>query len=51
MLDKLGMQGMMQLGLKIGGGAMYFMQLAKDGREPEHFGDEVTAADTNKPLV
>lgn len=51
MLDELGTKGIVQLGLEIGGGTMYFMQLAKDGHEPEYFGDEVTAADTDKPLI
>lgn len=49
--EDLGREGIMRLGIEIGGGTMYYMQLVRDGREPEYFGDEVTPADAGKVLL
>jgi hypothetical protein len=48
--DKLGQQGMVQLGMEIAGGSMYYMKLLRDGHEPEYFGDTVTADDADQVL-
>ncbi len=49
--EQLGRAGMVQFGLEVGAGTMYFMQLVRDGREPEFFGGTVTHADADKVLV
>jgi len=49
--EQLGRTGMIQFGLEVGAGTMYFMQLVRDGCEPEFFGETVTHADTDKVLV
>jgi hypothetical protein len=50
-LDKLGREGLVRLGMEIAGGTMYHMKLARDGRTPEYFGDEVTPGDADKILM
>lgn len=50
-LHSLGQQGMMQLGVEINAGGMYYMKLVKEGHEPEYFGDSVTAEDADKVLL
>ncbi|MCP4250722.1 MAG: hypothetical protein GY778_27090 [bacterium] len=50
-LDELGQAGIMQLGLEVAGGAMYYMKLVRDGRDPEYFGETVTADDADQVLL
>ncbi|HVP12682.1 MAG TPA: hypothetical protein VMV94_16010 [Phycisphaerae bacterium] len=49
--EELDRSGMVQLGMEIGGGTMYYMKLVRDGRKPEYFGDEVTPDDANEILL
>jgi hypothetical protein len=44
-------QAMMQTALEIGSGCQYFMQLVRQGREPEYFGGTVTADDADEVLL
>ena len=50
-LDELGQTGIIELGMEISGGAMYYMKLVRDGHEPEYFGDTVTADDADQVLL
>ncbi len=51
LLDNMGQQEMIQFAAEISAGTMYYMKLIRQGREPEYFGDAVTAADADKVLV
>ncbi len=46
-----GEQARAQAALEIGAGCAYYMQLVREGRQPEYFGDEVTPADADKVLL
>ena len=46
-----GQQGMMQMALEISSGCQFYMNLVREGREPEYFGETVTAADAEKVLL
>ena len=50
-LDELGQAGIVQLGLEVVGGSMYYMKLVRQGREPEYFGQTVTADDADQALL
>jgi hypothetical protein len=50
-LDELGYEGVVQLGMEVASGAKYYMQLVREGHEPEYFGDTVTADDADEVLL
>lgn len=50
-LRGLDQQATMQLAAEIGSGCKYYMQLVRDGHEPEYFGDSVTAEDADQVLL
>jgi hypothetical protein len=41
----------MQLGLEVSAGGIFYMELVKEGREPEYFGETVTADDADQVLL
>ena len=44
-------QQVTQLGIEIVAGGQFFQKLVREGRDPEYFGDTVTAADADQVLV
>ena len=51
MVRGLDQQGIVQLGMEISAGGMFYMKLVREGHEPEYFGDSVTAADADQVLL
>ncbi len=50
-VEALDQQGIMQMALEIASGCNYFGQLLREGREPEYFGNSVTADDEDQVLL